>query len=108
MKIFRENVEKSLNICIEILQKSKIFTFFRFSKFSFFSKIFDFAKDFNEKFSNQKNLNKKKCDTKYFFSIAHNFFANEGILDRTKVLESLARDLFKSARNPLEIDLRKS
>ena len=46
--------------------------------------------------------------TKIFFSIAQNFFASEGILDRTKVLESLAIDLFKSARKPLEIDLRKN
>ena len=45
-------------------------------------------KDFNEKNANKKNLVKN-----IFFSIAHNFFANEGILDRTKVLESLARDL---------------
>ena len=98
--------------------KIENFHFFDFQNFHFFSEIFDFVKIFfrfckgfflqmiSKKFEQKKT--QKKVWQKIFFSIAHNFFASEGILDRTKVLESLARDLFKSARNPLEIDLRKS
>ena len=88
---------------------SKIEKFHFFSIFGIFIFLenFRFCKGFQWKNFEQKKL-KKKVWQKNIFSIAHNFFASEGILDRTKVLESLARDLFKSARNPLEIDLRKS
>ena len=98
--------------------KIENFHFFDFQLFHFFSELFDFAKIFfrfckgfffakDLKKKSNKNFSKKKCD-KNIFSIAQNFFASEGILDRTKVLESLDIDLFKSARKPLEIDLRKN